>query len=370
MWGDGKIHAGFTPYGYKKAEQNKYLLVPDDETAPVVRRIFNMKLAGVSTKEIAMTLNNEETPTPAERKAEKYGWNLSSRTDFLWTPNTIRLILQDIRYTGCLTQGMSRCEVVGGRKYRKLPKEQWIITQGTHEALVSEEEFEMVQIPKMKPLKMPERKIYLLSGLVKCGGCGHMLRRHNRKSPTYDCYYKQYYEKGSCPSKSVRESVIENVITVALEKLFTIFAKEEAKRRKRADKQNEMAIKLIKENQLLERQIGGLQNDKLSAYNRFSDGEVNKDDYLRLRDETDARLKTLIKQSEVLSRKISERREAATKNEFHAAMDGLTFSGTLTREIAEALIEKVLIHDGGRIEIVWKFADELDTVSMSDKMAQ
>jgi len=204
-WSAGKHHAAYAPYGYQKSNLDNHRLVLDEKTAPVVRHIFDMALAGISATKIAMTLNDQNIITPARYKAECTGKSLGYNTDNVWTDNIIYRLLHDVRYTGLLVQGTTRCDVVGSKRHRNLPKEQWQVSPIRHEAIISEEEFERVQASgSVKRQKYGPRIKHPLSGLVRCGGCGHLMERINTDKPSYRCRYKRYYDSCSCPQKGIK----------------------------------------------------------------------------------------------------------------------------------------------------------------------
>lgn len=96
---EGKYLSGLAPYGYKRDQKDKYSLVIDEETAPTVRRIFEMKYKGKSYSEIAKQLNSENIVPPfAYAKGEVY--NTDKKNKF-WSDCVIRSILKNRVYIGC-----------------------------------------------------------------------------------------------------------------------------------------------------------------------------------------------------------------------------------------------------------------------------
>lgn len=93
---EGKYLGGRTPYGYLRDKKNKYALVVDDESAKVVKKIFELKLCGFSKLKISKYLNDLAIPSP-----EKYRYNMKNKNSkFLWSDKTIDLILKNPVYIG------------------------------------------------------------------------------------------------------------------------------------------------------------------------------------------------------------------------------------------------------------------------------
>lgn len=355
-WESGQLHMPFAPYGYMKRENR---LVADETTAPIVRRIFDMALNGVGMKAIAQTLNAGSLPTPARYRAETTKKKTGYNSDNIWLDGTVRKILHDIRYTGLLVQGTTRCDVVGSRRHRNLPKELWRVSPVRHEAIVSNEEFEKVQglISSGRQTGHGERRLYPLSGKVRCGGCGHAMSRSNSDNPSYSCNYKSYYEAHACPRKGIKASVVDDTVLAALKNLFDVFAAEERKRIDRASERTAASMGLMRELQTLQRRIDGIGNEKLELYKRYGDGEIGKEEYFNLRAAADARLRKLTEQTAALEKRIRNNKAVPDAGPFVDKMRTLRFDGILTREVVDALIDRVLVYGKDRIEIIWKFSD-------------
>jgi len=100
---DGKFIGAFAPYGYKKNPEGKNQLIIDKDTAPVVRRIFQLYLNANGISKIAHILNEEGVITPTEYKSRISNYKGTIKNS-LWSHNTIRCMLRNPTYTGCLTQ--------------------------------------------------------------------------------------------------------------------------------------------------------------------------------------------------------------------------------------------------------------------------
>lgn len=144
---DGSYIGNFPPYGYQKHPGPPIHLVPDPESAPVVKQIFTLGAEEKTPSQIAKCLNDALIPSPSCYRRSKYPkqseHNCPSRGT--WTANTILKMLHNPVYLGRMIQGKSRKLSFKSRITIKNPKELWIDGGITHEALVTKDLFEACQ---------------------------------------------------------------------------------------------------------------------------------------------------------------------------------------------------------------------------------
>ena len=146
---NGQFIGAFAPYGYKKAENNKNLLVPDPYAAGVAQGIFAKKLAGVSAMGIAKILNKNGVLSPSEYKTkcgEKYNTSFKGAGQSKWSAKTVIRILKNVVYTGTLAQGKRTTVSHKVKKEIEVPEEDWIVVENAHEPIISKMDFDAVQI--------------------------------------------------------------------------------------------------------------------------------------------------------------------------------------------------------------------------------
>ena len=131
---DGQFLSTSAPLGYKKDPNDKHHLIIDNETAPLVRRMFKMIIDGYGTTQIANIFTDEHIPTPAMRN--KYQTNALSYQYGYWHAASIRRMLRNNVYIGKLEQGKSQTISYKNRQRVRLPKEQWIVVENAHEPLI------------------------------------------------------------------------------------------------------------------------------------------------------------------------------------------------------------------------------------------
>lgn len=130
---DGQFIGSKAPYGYKRSAENKNKLEIDENTYKNVITIFNLKMEGKSSNEIAKYLNENKISSP---KAYREG-----REEYLWCGATIRKILKNQVYIGNLEQGKTKRISFKNRISKNVPKEFRIVVENTHKPIVSKEIF-------------------------------------------------------------------------------------------------------------------------------------------------------------------------------------------------------------------------------------
>ena len=193
-WRKGITTASAAPFGYQFDPDKKGAFIVDPPAAKIVRRIFDLAILGLGTREIAMMLNDENVPVPSvynkENKAYGKETTYTIAPVILWDSSRVWKILTAYVYTGAMVLGKTKTLISGKSIIRTVPKGQRYITEGTHEAIVSREEFEKAQLV----IKSNSHKVLMgsvdfpLKGKVRCGNCRRVMA-HNFKQvvPTFWC---------------------------------------------------------------------------------------------------------------------------------------------------------------------------------------
>ena len=178
---DGK-YCACPPYGYRKADKNNNLLVPDEMTAPVVQRIFQQAARGDSSRKIALDLNDDGVIPPLKYRVlfrDDFSPEGAARASDLWNNTTVKRILKNEVYLGHTLLGRSRKVSVKSKKKISVPEKEWAVTRGTHQPLVTVELFERAQHNLGKGTK--DYRSYdhvrksIFGGVAVCARCGHAL---------------------------------------------------------------------------------------------------------------------------------------------------------------------------------------------------
>ena len=221
------------PYGYRKDEQDRKKLVVDEEAAAVVRRIFALCAAGQGPSQIARLLKREQVLCPTTYAYERHGLthtSLDAENPYHWTSSTVANMLENEIYLGNTIN--LRYSTRSDKDKRKVehPREECMVLENTHPALVSREVWDIVQRVrqhKRRRTNMDEQNKY--SGLVVCADCGStmVLHRAHTMNRSYNHFTCRTYKKDGtlCTAHYIRECVLDDVVLEDLRRV-TAMARE------------------------------------------------------------------------------------------------------------------------------------------------
>ena len=176
------LYCACPPYGYAKHPRNNNLLVPDEETAPVVQRIFECAAQGDSSRKIAISLNEDGVIPPLKYRVlyrDEFTPQGAARASDLWNYTTVKRILKNSVYLGHTLLGKTKKASIKSKKKLAVPEENWVVTENTHEPLVSQELFDLAQFNLGRgssDYRQYERvRKSIFSGIAFCAKCGAAL---------------------------------------------------------------------------------------------------------------------------------------------------------------------------------------------------
>ena len=365
MQSEGKWVGGCAPFGYKIDPNDKNHLVIDELEVPIVKRIFDMFLSGIRINQIRDIFNKEKVPTFSTTRNRNFKRN-GSRGDIYgyWCNSTIKKILQNRLYTGDMIQNRRQRL---SYKYRKIicnPKENWIIVENTHEAIIDKESFNKVQeiLPKQHQ-RNDKKELFLLDGLLKCADCGHNIsiraRRANGKSTTVCNYYRKYNKDFRlCTAHGFDYDTLEQGIAKEIKKIIYLVNSDDIESKiLKKHKNNTTSNNYIKSKEKLELEIeiskttlDNMYIDKLQ--NKISDEMYNRI-YNKLNNEIKTKQDKLNEINDYLNKvnleidsfKIIKKEVGEFKNKY------------LTRDLILKLIKNIYIHEDGNIDIYFNFKE-------------
>lgn len=357
----GEFLAPFAPYGYKKDPEHKNHLIVDPPAAETVRRIFRLTAEGHSSTEIARTLNREAVLTPMLYKkaagCSRTRWHSIHEENF-WTKETVIHILRDLRYTGVNVYGRRIRDRIGHSHTVKVNPTDWIIVEGVHEGIVSRDEFDRAQAAMqthVKPDSGPSNNP--LRGKVRCGICGYAMVRPDVKKPTYYCRTARMTNTYACTDEGVPEEDILKAVLESLKVQASIAIELQRLWEECRQKEKQTLAALRKELTALSAAQDQRERQTRELYEAFFTGELSKAAYI-------ARKAAIVKQKEEAAVRIRELEkigiEDGQEDRFVSSFQKYAEITELTGEIAEEVLEKVLVFPEGRLEIVWKYRDEYE----------
>ena len=230
------LYCACPPYGYKKDDRNKNLLVPDENTAPIVQRIFRQAANGDSTRKIAIDLNDDNVIPPLKYRVlyrDTFNERGASRASDYWNYTTVKRILKNEVYLGHTVLGKFKKVSLKSKQKVKVAKEDWAVTKNTHQPIISEDIFLKAKMnlgrntKKFEGYEQVRKSIF--SGIVYCSKCGSALCScgsvYNGEREKYwylGCTKKRQDIKEPCPGVRIRYQDLIDLITQDLNSFISM----------------------------------------------------------------------------------------------------------------------------------------------------
>ena len=363
----GDFIGSFAVYGYEKDKKNRNRLVIDQQAAIVVKDIFTWKTEGKSNDGIAAKLNEMGIPSPMEYKklnGMRYfsGFNQSGKAS--WSALSIKRILTDEVYLGHMVQGKKTTPNHKIKKVIEKNPDEWIKVENTHEPIISAQDYHTVQRilqmdTRISPLK---KELYIFSGFACCADCKEAMVRKlvssgGKKYPYLICSgYKK--NKAGCTSHFINEKNLEEAVLLALNKHIDSIADMEEILRviNKVPAMNEGTKRLDLHILKATEEIKKLQKIKMSLYEDLADNIISKEEYDDLKKFYGSRILSLEKgvlrmkeEQDFITNKNIEKNVWITYFVAHHNIK------KLTRSIILKFIDRIDIHEKGKITITFHF---------------
>ena len=371
-WRKGISTASAAPFGYQFDPNRKGSYIIDPPAAKIVRRIFDLAILGLGTREIAMALNDENAPVPSvyNREHKAYGKETTYTIApvILWDSSRVWKILTAYVYTGAMVLGKSQRLISGKKIIRIVPKGQQYITEGTHEAIVSREEFEKAQLV----IRNNGHRVVMgsvdfpLKGKIRCGNCRRVLGYdYKQASPIFWCREgMELIGQTQCSSEIYQASDIENAVFQALKKELSLLDSLYSDIKKEEQSLKEASRKASRRKTLMEQELKNLKGEKMRMYEEYAARTLSLDNYKNKKQECDRKIAEV--QDKIEQFKAEESVKSVVPGTVRAAAEQAEnfLHGTrLTASMVSAFIENVYVHEGGRIVVRFKYERSIqDTV--------
>lgn len=364
----GEFIGSFTIYGYAKDEHDHNKIVIDDYAAGVVRDIYQWKISGMSQQRIADKLNDMGVLSPAEYKKScgiKYSANLQTKKQAIWSAVAITRILTNESYTGTLIQGKVTTPNYKVKKTVIKDEEDWVVIPNAFEAIITKEQFDMVQeILKKDTRVAPDKKsVYLFSGIAVCGDCGRQMSRKvstvaGKKYVYYMCSANK--KEGVCSSHRIREDELEKAVVTYLNSYideleniqhFLEFIDKLPYQEVNVKRLNMRIVQLEEDAQKYEKL-------KVSVYEDLKDELISKEEYISMKQEFENRRRAAL--DSIAQIKIEIETLASRNGKHHEWIESFIANKgieKLVRNVVVELIDYIRIYEDKRIEIVFRYAD-------------
>ena len=367
------------PYGYKwNAEHTNMVL--DEGTAGYVRLIFQWKIEGVSFNKIMDRLDEMGAPNPEGRKYEVGNRKGNGSYGVGWSRSTVYSILTNPHYVGDTVLGRSESAIYRGiRKHTVKDSSKWIIFPNTHEAIISQEDFDAVKAILARGSQKRQENIQnhagehaklidLFVGKIVCADCGRRMYYHRKQMDKkgrpwyayYECstHVKRRYE--TCSRHYLRSNQLENRVLTAIQIQTKTALDYEALTEKL---RNSPAERSIRDRQNAEISSLTLKRNSLSRkrarlYGDYADGILDEDEYAFAKETFDSQFAELTKLLEEAVLRRNRFQEAISdSNRWIELMKSVSGAACLTQELVDSAIEQVRVQEGGEIELVMRYND-------------
>ena len=361
-------------YGYVKDSNDKSKLVVDQFAADVVRDIFRWKIEGLSPQNIAVRLNELGIPSPAEYKklsGSNYKTSFQTSSKAVWSHVSVRRILKNEIYLGVMIQGKRTTPNYKTKTVVTKAESEWLRVEGTHEAIISVRDFELVQelLRDDTHCRAGDVTVPVYAGRIYCGDCGATAVRktvsYAGKRYVYYVCNANKHDKTVCSRHSIREDVLGQVIyqtvrhqidlLLDVDKALRQFENLswEKHKLKQLDASIEIQEEVVRKNNTL----------RLGIYEDLRAGLLDRSEYESLKKELAERIAEAAAAIEKLNKEKREILDGVSKQqswiEQFRQYENVT---ELTRPMVIHLIERINIFEDSHIEIVFRHRNQIEEI--------
>ncbi len=364
------MHIGaFALYGYRKDPEQKGHLIIDEEAAEVVRLVFDLYASGMGRTSIAKYLNERGIPNPTEyKRIHGLRYKGSNQYGSYWKYFAISDMLRNEMYIGNMVQGKYRNPSYKSKHSRPVPKEEWIVVENTHEAIIDRELWDKVQTmldERAKPMCTGE--IGLWARKTRCMYCGYTMASQKNNNFYYlRCPTKRDLGIG-CPGGTIAQRFLEKAVLIELNNIIEQFFDEtEAEKSLLIREKNESEKKrLQKEISDYQKKAEDMEKAIRNSYVDKAKGVITEQEFLSFRDSFQKEIQLCRSKAELSSKALDNlKQEAAHERSLEEIFNKYRNIEKLDRTIVDTLIDYIeigrndhKIHktDLPPIRIHWKF---------------
>ena len=359
----GDFISAFAPYGYKKSDENKNKLVVDEQAAPNIKNIFDMKLLGYSSKAIADELNHLGVLTPRKYK-ESQGFKCNGFQNIKggnWSAKAVNRIIENEVYIGNTLQGKSITLNYKNKKQIEKEKEEWIRVEDTHEAIISKEVFAIANTMLKRDLNNSrgKDKIDIFTGMLFCKECGSsLIRRTVKYKEREEIFYicSKYNKEKSCSRHSIKEETLIKAVSKIIKTYIEFNEKLYSKVQIIDIDKNLKDIQLP----ILKREKAMTEELLSSLYLDLKEDVISKEEYQLFRKNYMEKLTKLDESIKYRLRKQEDTKDKIDKNKsWIIDINRYKNLSEIDRLSVVMLIDKIFISEDKTIDIRFNHAEEL-----------
>ena len=360
---------GQPPYGYIKDPNDSKHWIVDDEAAQVVRRVYSMTLEGFGTEQIAAQLEKDDVLTPRAywlTKGIKRPGKGKQQPPTKWNSSTITKILSLQEYCGDILNFKTYSKSYKNKKRIDNDRENWVVFQDVHEAIIERAVYEQVQQKrgKIRKRRTNNGEHNMFSGLLVCADCGSNLHFHfNQGNPEIKYFNCSNYKgnRGTCTSTHyVRVDFLEEVVLGEIRRLTkfaSLYEDEFVKAVIGHSQQAEQTDRKLKEKELKtllarDEELDGLFE---RIYEDNVSGKLSDDRFAKMSRRYEDEQKELSEKIKKLRSEIEKQSSRSmTTDMFIGLVHKYTRARKLTPRMLNELIEKIEVFNAEKIDGVWE----------------
>ena len=360
---------GQPPYGYIKDPNDPKHWIVDDEAAQVVRRVYSMTLEGFGTEQIAAQLEKDDVLTPRAywlTKGIKRPGKGKQQPPTKWNSSTITKILSLQEYCGDILNFKTYSKSYKNKKRIDNDRENWVVFQDVHEAIIERAVYEQVQQKrgKIRKRRTNNGEHNMFSGLLVCADCGSNLHFHfNQGNPEIKYFNCSNYKgnRGTCTSTHyVRVDFLEEVVLGEMRRLTkfaNLYEDEFVKAVIGHSQQAEQTDRKLKEKELRtllarDEELDGLFE---RIYEDNVSGKLSDDRFAKMSRRYEDEQKELAEKIKKLRSEIEKQSSRSmTTDMFIGLVRKYTRARKLTPRMLNELIEKIEVFNAEKIDGVWE----------------
>ena len=359
---NGKRVGTTVPFGYVKDATDREIWHIDEPAAAVVRKIFDLCLAGNGPTEIARVLEAEKIPTPSEHYLSIGRKPFAKRKEApcYWSGDTVAGILDNRQYTGCAVN--FKTTKVSYKVHKKVdrPLEEQQIIPNMQPAIISEEMWLRVQeLRKNKRRFTRSGNTSMFSGLMYCADCGAKLYyANNTRKPSQSHFVCSNYKsgRGSCSCHFILSTTVEKIVSEAISDLCTFVRCHESvfmeimEKRQNGIK-NASLQKMKKAVSDAEKRIAEIDRMMIRIYEDNVNGKISDDRFLAMRDQYEAEQRDLKAKVQTDREEVSK--AESKREDFRLLLKTIrdrTDNDALTASLVNKLIERIEVHSAVKID--------------------
>ena len=360
---------GQPPYGYIKDPNDPKHWIVDDEAAQVVRRVYSMTLEGFGTEQIAAQLEKDDVLTPRAywlTKGIKRPGKGKQQPPTKWNSSTITKILSLQEYCGDILNFKTYSKSYKNKKRIDNDRENWVVFQNVHVAIIERAVYEQVQQKrgKIRKRRTNNGEHNMFSGLLVCADCGSNLHFHfNQGNPEIKYFNCSNYKgnRGTCTSTHyVRVDFLEEVVLGEIRRLTkfaSLYEDEFVKAVIGHSQQAEQTDRKLKEKELRtllarDEELDGLFE---RIYEDNVSGKLSDDRFAKMSRRYEDEQKELAEKIKKLRSEIEKQSSRSmTTDMFIGLVRKYTRARKLTPRMLNELVEKIEVFNAEKIDGVWE----------------